>query len=776
MEQQPHRLPAVCQQPPSVDFIQNRLPRILDAVKGAPVHYNPQSNRFEPINTVTAAMLAPSMGEKARSGQQAEDAAGETTKRRDVQPPVRELVPAVEAMVFWNAILEPAMARFSTQNQPEAQTLVEKPQYSIRAKRQWRGIHENLQSAQDVFNGTGKPVLSKFKYAYRKVADHTETLQEIIELIPDEGAYVSLVKSVLGLLLSPLHASAQTRMEVTGFADGEDMEKGFSKVEIFLAAFPGDQNIKEASVDLIACVLKAVERAILYFLSSTISRAMGRHKEDLIGSISQISAQTKGLMERVEESHIWGLQKASGLTLANIEELRLLNVENAMAISVKTDQVFNQGRKIMLRLDGVGRIVQDYMQQFTQQQEDRDANFKAEQEARDAQFQADIMNKVKILFDDYTENIRETIRQEFEASNRSHTSAATSRNPSPGPEQQQSPSQWPPQNPCGPPPPWPHDPYAVHQLQLQQFYFQNPSYLAPPPPVHPHHQYYQQPLPIPLPVPEPTGIPVTALLSALGTLIGLDKRDMQSALSQSESILISHRLRAQEIVQAREFRAWATAPSSRELLVLGDPSLESLHAGAAVSLVAASLTESLRARGAGFATLVFFCGLHTRHDDAYAGAAVMIRALVAQLLEQHYAGYRFQESDLGLSLEQLAGSTDSTTTAADIAGLCALFEWLVKWLPRGKTLVVVIDGIGEYERVQFKEGMLVVLRCLLGLAAAAEARGQGPVVKVLATCPTGTISLLSEFRSKGPESVLLMEALQVVSERMDMDLGEQGFS
>jgi hypothetical protein len=46
------------------------------------------------------------------------------------------------------------------------------------------------------------------------------------------------------------------------------VKEGFSKVEIFLVAFPGDQNIKKASVDLVACVLKAVENAILYFLSS----------------------------------------------------------------------------------------------------------------------------------------------------------------------------------------------------------------------------------------------------------------------------------------------------------------------------------------------------------------------------------------------------------------------------------------------------------------------------------------------------------------------------
>ncbi|KLU90053.1 hypothetical protein MAPG_09018 [Magnaporthiopsis poae ATCC 64411] len=760
-QQQPHPIPAGRQLPPSVNFIQTTLPRKLDVLRGAHVYYNPQSNQFEPVKTTAAAMPPSSIGGKARP---------EVTRERNIEPPVRELVPAVEAMVFWNAILEPAMRRFSTQNQPEPGALVEKPQYSIRAKKEWRSIHENLQSAQDVFNAAGKPVLSRLKHIYRKVADHAETLQEVIAAAPDEGAYVSLVKSVLGLLLGALGASAKVRMKVTGFADEEDMKKGFSKVEIFLAAFPGDPNIKEASVDLIACILKAVERAILYFLSGTFSRVGGIGKQDLIDSIEKIPERTKELMGRVEESHIWGLQKASGLTLANIEELRLLNVENAMAISLKTDKIFSQGREIMLRLDSVGGIVHEHMQQFTQQQEVRDANFKAE-------LQANIMNGVKILFDDYAENIKESLRQEIEVSVRSHSSAATSRNPSPGPEQQQqSPPQWPPQNTYGPPPPpWPQDPYAAyyqHHQQQQQFYPQNPSYLTSPPPVYAHPQYYQQllPVPPPPPVPEPTTIPVTALLSALGSFCGLDKRDVQTALSQSESIPIPYRLRAQEIIQAREFRAWATAPSSRELLILGDPSLEHVQAGAAVSLVTASLTESLRARGAGFATLAFFCGLHTRRDDAHVGAAATIRALIAQLLEQHYVGYRFQQGDLGLSLEQLAGSTDSTTTAADLAALCALFEWLVKWLPRDKTLVVVVDGIGEYEATQFKEGMLVVLRCLLGLVAASEAKKQGPVVKVLATCPTGTISLRSEFRSNGPESILVMEALEVVNERMDMEL------
>ncbi|KAK4100792.1 hypothetical protein N658DRAFT_496879 [Parathielavia hyrcaniae] len=356
---------------------------------------------------------------------------------------------------------------------------------------------------------------------------------------------------------------------------------------------------------------------------------------------------------------------------------------------------------------------------------------------------------------------------EMDDSIRSNHSAATSRNPSPTPEQQHWLSQWPPPPPTPyAPPSWPQASSAAYQ---QPPHPQSDPYLAPPPThVYPQHYYYQQPLPPPPPVPEPTTIPVTALLSVLGSVSGLDKGDIQSAFSQSECIPFHYRLHAQEIIHAREFHAWATTPSSRELLILGDTSLEGVQANAAVSLVAASLVESIRARGPKFAALGFFCGLHTqRDDDAHAGAAAMIRALIAQLLEQHYVGYTFQECDLGLGLGQLAGSG---TTAVDLAALCALFEWLVRWLPRDKTLVVVVDGIGEYERAYFEDGMLVVLRCLLGLVAA-EDQNQGPVVKLLATCPTGTIGLRSEFRRKGPESILLMEALQVVSEQVDMNLG-----
>jgi len=205
MEQQSRRIPSVHNQPSSVDFIQNRLSQTLDVIKGAPVYYSPQSGRFAALQTAAATMPPPSVGEKADSDQQEDDASTgrgkEMAKKRNVELPIRELVPAVEAMVFWSAILEPAMTQFVNANSPEPEKLVKKPQFSIRAQTEWRGIHENLQSAQDEFNGANKPLQSRFKRIYRKAADQTETLQDVVGKLPDDGTYMSLVKFVLDLLL-----------------------------------------------------------------------------------------------------------------------------------------------------------------------------------------------------------------------------------------------------------------------------------------------------------------------------------------------------------------------------------------------------------------------------------------------------------------------------------------------------------------------------------------------------------------------------------------------
>jgi hypothetical protein len=60
---------------------------------------------------------------------------------------------------------------------------------------------------------------------------------------------------------------------VRGSFEQDTLEKSLAKVEIYLATFPDDENIERASVALIACILKAIELAIAFLLSSS-SKAM----------------------------------------------------------------------------------------------------------------------------------------------------------------------------------------------------------------------------------------------------------------------------------------------------------------------------------------------------------------------------------------------------------------------------------------------------------------------------------------------------------------------
>lgn len=210
MERKPHLHPAVLQEPPSVAFIQTRLAETLDAVKDAQVDYNLKMGRFEARRSGT--IMSPT--KKARLEQdtpEGDTPEGDTPKH---VMPVRELVPAVEAMLFWNTILDQAMERFVDENMPEPEKLVQKPEYSIRSKKKWEDIHENLQNARGVFDGVGKAVKSRFKKFYRFLADNTDSVQEIMVLVPDDGAYMSLVKFVLGALFDVSFACCPDAMKM----------------------------------------------------------------------------------------------------------------------------------------------------------------------------------------------------------------------------------------------------------------------------------------------------------------------------------------------------------------------------------------------------------------------------------------------------------------------------------------------------------------------------------------------------------------------------------
>ncbi len=52
----------------------------------------------------------------------------------------------------------------------------------------------------------------------------------------------------------------------------DDLDMMFSEIELFLQAFPDDENIVKASVDLIMATFSAIEAVIGFFLRSARKR------------------------------------------------------------------------------------------------------------------------------------------------------------------------------------------------------------------------------------------------------------------------------------------------------------------------------------------------------------------------------------------------------------------------------------------------------------------------------------------------------------------------
>lgn len=57
------------------------------------------------------------------------------------------------------------------------------------------------------------------------------------------------------------------RKKITQGFDSDSLDQMFGDVELFLATFPEDENIKKASVDLVVATLKAIEDTVGFFIS-----------------------------------------------------------------------------------------------------------------------------------------------------------------------------------------------------------------------------------------------------------------------------------------------------------------------------------------------------------------------------------------------------------------------------------------------------------------------------------------------------------------------------
>ncbi|KAK4069933.1 uncharacterized protein Triagg1_6728 [Trichoderma aggressivum f. europaeum] len=273
--------------------------------------------------------------------------------------------------------------------------------------------------------------------------------------------------------------------------------------------------------------------------------------------------------------------------------------------------------------------------------------------------------------------------------------------------------------------------------------------------------------------PQPRMISSSTILDLLNTPLNLDGVDLLAVKEYSYRLPRKYHTRAVQVTQTREFRQFIVAPTSRRLLIHGHFSPQSLDTwrSSPLSLFCLLLVRMLRERER-YITLVFFCGFHVEEEDGNVGGAAIIRSFIAQLLQQ--IPFEFMPLDMAIDLDSI--SKDD----CKISHLCDLFVYLVRHLLRqDRTLICIIDGIGDYETDELESDMLAVVKMLLQFCNTAE-HGNGAGlphgdVKVLATAPFSTESVQELFIGEGSEDeddlpFLTMESFPEVNDTVGISM------
>ncbi|KAL8369925.1 hypothetical protein RB595_000331 [Gaeumannomyces hyphopodioides] len=652
-------------------------------------------------------------------------------------------------MRFWSEILDDAMTQFTEQNPGVPKRISKEPEHGVRGATSWDEIYAKLQRARERFDGDHSQVRKGAKKAYRYVISSSDVIRRGLQAVPDMQ-YLSPVKAGMEILLDAAKTATEVRTRVTLSFQEKDLTESFGKIELFLATFPGDDNIRLASVDLIACTLKAVELAISYYMSHTLDRFRralpligdgSGFQEELISTINEISVKCQKIKDNALESHIHETKEAMELILSGIESVDVMSNAIYEMMSERED-------RLMAKMENLENIVLDL---FNQGEKTKEA-------AR--------AEEIRIW-----EAMTERFAKRFESPEFGVRLIAAL----PPPPQQQQQLPWhPPQGqlPWGQPtqqpawqaqPPDPAQQQYAHPYPYQQQ--QQSSWMAAPPP--PPGYYHPPP-----PPPEPL-LCISQLLWTLG-ISSPDVGDMAFVLESEESVGLRYRSRAKGIMVTDEFREWATSETSCALLILGDVSRDTTGPSAALSLFSASMMRRLRGQDR-YVSLVFFCRQHLEPADPHLGPGAMIRAFVAQLLLQlkqmqhgmeplidvlRDAPFTQRDLELGLNDQGLEWLRRWNTEM-----LCRLFDWLVRHVvPPHKTLICVGDGIEAYEASQHMEDLRKVVGCLLGLTSTC---GDRPTVKFMATSPEGAATLEGVFRGYG-SAIIEIETLDSRGEDDDM--------
>ncbi|KAL8376086.1 hypothetical protein RB595_007279 [Gaeumannomyces hyphopodioides] len=632
---------------------------------------------------------------------------------------LRQAQSSISSMSFWTPVFPLSMSRLKELHPDRPDDRVKSAvDYGLREARSWDHVYAQLQAARERYDGSTRGAWGrKCKNGLRWIVDHSAPGKQAIKLVPSTE-YVSPVLAAVEVILDACQIAANIRTQAKAAFKPEDLERRFGDIEIFLATFKNDATMEKAAVDLVAATLRAIENAIGFFLKNDFRKALSvlakgkNYQHELIESISNVEAKSAELIHHAQNSHIRGTKQA---------------LDQVLAVTASLPQIVH----------AAVATVHNKMDAFNDQSRRRDAESK---------------NMLKDIFDLgernllFTHEMKQELERKFDIiarkleeqeSELQELRAITPRAPTPTPRQQ---------------------PLTFPQQQMLQ-----PSYSLYPS----MRQQQQQPLlpwTTPFPPPLLQGMPVTqparlildtAAIRRLINMTDIDIADLNTAIEDRYRIVANERARAKAVAGTRQFRRWVVTPESRELLVHGGTlGSRGYDEFSALSVLCADVTRALRKRRGGrYVSLVFFCGRHAEEDEMPGGETI-VRSFVHQLLRQR--------SFDGSGLDDVGG-----IAGGGLDSLCNLFCKLVRLLPAETIVICIIDGISAYETDELEDGMLVVLRAVLGLARDGDLSA---VVKVLATSPGRTDAVQRAFRTD-EDCFLSMAQLRSVGKSRVSGLG-----
>ncbi|KAI1388579.1 uncharacterized protein F4822DRAFT_250501 [Hypoxylon trugodes] len=276
------------QRPLAVDFLDNHLQEYHPAFKDLPIRFDTVAQRYVPIPQVSVMHLN-SGGHSAKA------------PNAEATPPARPVAGEVDSMSFWDRIFPKAMEKFK-KDYPKEPDGREKHGYSMR-KENWREVNTQLSKARSVYEGgTGR--LGFIKSGARRILKNLQpTVKQGIKVVP-EMDIVSPVLGAVEILLDAVKQAADVRDSV--FAKLDTLQQSFEAIEVYTTMYPSDQNIKDASITLVATILKAIEDVIGYFTRNLFIKAAiavltgEQYQERLKKSLDSIETDSQSLLDQAQ--------------------------------------------------------------------------------------------------------------------------------------------------------------------------------------------------------------------------------------------------------------------------------------------------------------------------------------------------------------------------------------------------------------------------------------------------------------------------------------------